>query len=117
MGDRRQIEFTDMHIWFYTHWGGSTLFKDLQKAIAAAKPRWGDDPYCLRIIVSQIIGKEWNEETGYGLSNYSTDSEYTDFQVDIKAQTVKLGDKKWSFTEFLAADSSIDKEEDEEDEN
>lgn len=32
-----------------------------------AKPRWGDDPYALRIIVDQLTKGGRDEETGYGL--------------------------------------------------
>lgn len=111
MGDRRQIHFTDMGIWFYTHHDGEIMPIKLQRVIKNAKPRWGDDPYCFRIILSQMIGKYWESEDGYGISNDYIDSEYNDFEVDIHAQTVNHPNwnKPKTFKEFT--DMDIENEE------
>lgn len=104
MGDRRQIHFNDMGIWFYTHWGGSTLLKDLQNAVKAAKSRWEDSPYCFRIILSQLIGENWKEETGYGLDIKFMDSEYEDPIVSIIEKTVQYNGVEYTFEEFIKKD-------------
>ena len=70
MGDR--IVFTviqdgDKQINLYSHWGGYTRFEDLANALEASRPRWNDDSYATRIIISQLIGDAWNSETGYGI--------------------------------------------------
>jgi hypothetical protein len=53
----------------YSHWGGDSKRSDLAAALQAAMPRIDmvDTSYALRIIVSQLIGDSWNEETGFGL--------------------------------------------------
>ena len=70
MGDR--IVYTikqdkDLSVNLYSHWGGYDRFAALAKALKAAEPRWDDSSYCARIIVSQLIGDQWAEETGFGL--------------------------------------------------
>jgi len=51
----------------YSHWNGASRHEDLAHAIAKAVPRWNDPSYATRICVSQIIGGEWDSETGFGL--------------------------------------------------
>lgn len=118
MGDRRQVHFEDMGLWYYTHWGGSSLPENLKGAITEAKPRWGDDSYCFRIILSQLIGEDWNSETGHGLNSHSMDSEYKDFIVNIKEQTVTIEGETQTFEEFIGGiakeeTKEIEKEDDE----
>lgn len=84
MGDRANVVFTsgralavghsldkmlEGNLVLYSHWGGSRLAVDLRKALAKARPRWGDNSYATRIVVCSLISKaEWDSETGYGLS-------------------------------------------------
>lgn len=73
----------------YSHWGGSRRYTDLQAALRAAMPRWNDDAYATRIIVSQIVGNNWKEETGYGLSTGTIpDNEYSILVVNFSNNTV-----------------------------
>ncbi len=70
MGDR--IVYTirrdsNLSLNLYSHWGGYDRFISLANALQAAEPRWNDSSYASRIIVSQLIGSNWNEETGFGL--------------------------------------------------
>jgi hypothetical protein len=53
----------------YSHWGGDSKEYDLAVAVKAAMPRikMGDTSYALRILISQLIGESWNEETGFGI--------------------------------------------------
>ena len=81
MGDRANVVFTTKkavtgkglnavlagNIVLYSHWGGSSLAADVREALKKAKPRWDDSGYATRIMISQIVGKHWTEETGYGL--------------------------------------------------
>ncbi|NCW94744.1 MAG: hypothetical protein EBW79_07175, partial [Actinobacteria bacterium] len=67
MGDR--IVYTikqdkNLSVNLYSHWGGHDRFEALANALRAAEPRWNDTSYATRIIVSQLIGDQWNEETG-----------------------------------------------------
>ena len=72
MGDRAVIGFkaakADPGIYLYSHWGGSNRLADAARALEAARPRWSDASYATRIAVSTIVGENWSEETGYGLS-------------------------------------------------
>jgi DNA anti-recombination protein RmuC len=98
MGDRANVRMdfvgedggnrTQQSIWLYTHWDGSELPEMLKDALRKGQPRWGDDSYLCRIIVSQIVGEAWQGETGYGLAPYRGDYEYPDLIVNLPDQTV-----------------------------
>jgi len=71
MGDRAmaRIKVSDGSLYFYTHWCGYKLPEYADTALRAARPRLGDDPYALRIVVDQLIflcGSR-DGETGAGL--------------------------------------------------
>lgn len=106
----------------YSHWGGYEAGLSLSAALKAAKPRWDDDNYCARIIVSQIIVDSWKDKTGYGLLvGEVADNEHAILLVDLEQQKVRLfGDAgeylsqnsaglakptaEWSFPEFAEMD-------------
>lgn len=69
MGDRAmaQIVTSEGSLYVYTHWGGNSLPENARDAIKAAKPRWGDEPYAIRIIVDQLTKEGRDQETGFGL--------------------------------------------------
>ena len=69
MGDRAMAEIKTEggSLYVYTHWGGSDLVHDAQKAIMAAKERWGDLSYATHIIVDQLTKHGRDQETGYGI--------------------------------------------------
>lgn len=74
----------------YTHSGGYRLGPDLAAALFKCKPRWTDDTYGARIIVSQIVGKEWASEYGYGLlAGQTSDNERAILLVDFEQQKVR----------------------------
>ena len=72
MGDRAVIGFQPksegIPVFLYSHWGGSDRYKDAQRAIEAARPRWDDPAYATRIGISQIVENYWSEELGFGIS-------------------------------------------------
>lgn len=72
MGDRAVIGFKAdkdaVPVFLYSHWGGSDRYRDAQRAIVAAEPRWNDPAYATRIGISQIVENYWHEETGFGVS-------------------------------------------------
>lgn len=110
MGDRAVYGFREHSaaptLYLYSHWGGDEQDLTLGGALIAAKNRWGDAAYATRICVSHIIGDEWKNETGYGLSvdTYSfPDYDYINVvdwqsqkvirinvQVEYNAQTKKI---------------------------
>lgn len=72
MGDRAVIGFRAdkdaVPVFLYSHWGGSDRYRDAQRAIDAARPRWNDAAYATRIAISQIVQGYWSEELGFGIS-------------------------------------------------
>lgn len=72
MGDRSVIGFKAdkdaVPVFLYAHWGGSDRYKDAQRAIEAARPRWNDHAYATRIGISQIVENYWSEGLGFGIS-------------------------------------------------
>lgn len=90
MGDRAVIGFKEKRdsvpVFLYSHWGGADRYRDLQRAITAARPRWNDHTYATRIAISQIIENYWSEETGFGISageNSFCTPDYEDVPVVI----------------------------------
>ncbi len=109
MGDRivfsiRQDQ--DLSLNLYSHWGGYDRFVSLARALKAAEPRWNDSSYAARIIVSQLIGDQWGEETGFGLwaSNehgmYGGD--HPDITIDLINKTVEDETGTHSFESFIS---------------
>lgn len=104
MGARTNFELKDSKgsVWLYSHWGGETKAEDLMAALAKAQPRWDDTSYAMRIVVSQLIGDQWDDETGYGLSSYECGEEsYDPIVVDFPGGIVTYQDKDYSFQGFL----------------
>jgi len=95
----------DSSVNLYSHWGGESRFINLAVALKAAEPRWGDETYCTRIIVSQLIGEDWNSETGYGLWASGSDGVYggdwPDITIDLKNKTVIDETGTHSFESFI----------------
>jgi hypothetical protein len=109
MGDRvvysiRQDK--DLSVNLYSHWGGHDRFVTLAAALKAAEPRWNDMSYCTRIIVSQLIGDQWNEETGFGLWASNENGAYyggdhPDIVIDLVFMTVTDETGTHSFASFI----------------
>ena len=94
MGDRANFGFkqsNDTTIFLYGHWAGHGMLERLANAVEAARPRWTDESYATRICVSQIVGEDWNSETGWGLSvNRILDNEHKIPVIDWAEQTFTL---------------------------
>lgn len=87
----------------YSHWGGHDAPGRLAEALTAARKRWDDPAYGARIIVSQIVGNDWNDETGYGLSvGVICDNEHELLLVDFEQQVVRCEDRQATFAGYLA---------------
>jgi hypothetical protein len=108
MGDR--IIYTirqdkNLSINLYSHWGGYDRFVTLAKALKAAEPRWDDTSYAARIIVSQLIGTDWADETGFGLwaSNEQGmhGGDHPDITIDLVNKTVNDETGTHSFNSFI----------------
>ena len=95
----------------YSHYGGESKFADTQRALAKAEPRWSDTSYGVRIFISQIIGDEWDSETGFGIAvGNDTDNlfeeSYFHAVIDFPNQIVTFGSRVWTFDEFLNAEDT-----------
>ena len=94
MGDRANFGFVQPNgntIVLYGHWAGAQMLGKLADAVIAARGRWNDPAYATRIAISQIIGDQWNMETGFGLHvNEISDNEHKIAIVDFDQQVFSL---------------------------
>lgn len=94
MGDRANFAFVQPNgetIVLYGHWAGHNMLNNLADALIKAQPRWNDPSYATRITISQLIGDQWNMETGWGLSvNELQDNEHKIPVVDFVQNTFSL---------------------------
>jgi len=71
MGARINYIFkdSDAHpaVVLYSHWGETEWQRDLAMALEHAKPRWSDDSYATRMMISYLIQDSVLEETGFGI--------------------------------------------------
>jgi hypothetical protein len=114
MGDR--IVYTikqdkDLSVNLYSHWGGYDRFVTLAKAIKTAEPRWNDTSYATRIIVSQLIGDQWDQELGFGLWASNSEGAYggdhPDITIDLVSKTVEDETGTHSFEQFINYHSAM----------
>lgn len=102
MGDRANIfmkDSDDRGVYFYTHWAGTELPKDLRDALAR-RDRWDDYQYLSRIVFCQMIAHDVSGSTGYGISPYCGDGSDRVLIVDVDNRTVAFSNKLWSFDEY-----------------
>lgn len=71
------------NVTLYSHWGADSWEIDLAYALEKAQPRWDDPTYATRIVVSQLVGDQWQSETGFGLYVTDDTSEFWDEVVII----------------------------------
>ena len=94
MGDRANFVFIDEKadaIVLYGHWAGYNMLSNLAEAVAKARGRWSDTSYATRIAVSQMVGDQWNSETGWGLQvNEISDNEHKIPVINWLDQTFSL---------------------------
>lgn len=71
MGARINFVFkdSDVHpaVVLYSHWGETEWERDLAMALKHSKPRWADDSYNTRMMISYLIQDSVLEETGFGI--------------------------------------------------
>jgi len=96
MGDRAVIGIkansSAPTLYIYSHWGGETRYQSLMNAIENAGVRAGDTSYFTRIFTSTLIGNDWNQELGWGMSIDSfTCPDYSDVPVvNVENQTIEI---------------------------
>jgi hypothetical protein len=94
MGDRANFGFKQSNgdtIVLYGHWAGFEMLSKLAQAVELAEPRWTDESYATRIVISNLIGDEWTSLTGWGLSvNTILDNEHKIPVIDWRTGTMSL---------------------------
>ena len=95
MGDRVTYVFEQKYshpIFLYGHWAGENMMANLADAIVFAWDRiqMEDEPYATRQMISHLIGDDWGQEYGWGLSTYYCDSEHSVPVISVIDRTVKL---------------------------
>ena len=71
MGNRVVVGFQnrkdDPIIYLYQHWGDERK-STIANAVFSACSRWSSPDYATRIVISKLIGNDWDKPLGYGLS-------------------------------------------------
>lgn len=103
MGDRATFVFEQKDgnaIYLYGHWAGEGMMATLADAMVFAWDRiqMDDEPYATRMMISNIIDVEWNQEYSWGLSTYFCDSEHSVPVVNFQTKTVRLLPYDWNST-------------------
>lgn len=109
MGARIHFAFKgegELYTVLYSHWGETNWREDLAIALNNAKPRWDDSSYATRIVISQLIGENWNSETGFGIYSVNDiDNVYTSgdavVALDMENQIVYDDGNGHSFSSFV----------------
>jgi hypothetical protein len=109
MGDRTNFHFkvNEDTLTLYSHWGGTWRKQDLARALSVAMPRiqMGDTSYALRICISQLIGADWNQETGFGLminNPQGAEEEHGLLEINFNNGTVQDDDIVKPMKEFIS---------------
>jgi hypothetical protein len=94
MGDRANFGFkqaNDETIVLYGHWAGYDMLSNLAEAVEAARSRWTDESYATRIVISHLVGDQWHDTTGWGLTvNNILDNEHKIPVIDWRSGTFSL---------------------------
>ena len=101
MGDRANFGFRQSNgetIVLYGHWAGHDMLGNLASAVEAARPRWTDESYATRICVSHLVGDQWHDTTGWGLTvNQILDNEHKIPLIEWSTGTFSLHEEApWS---------------------
>ncbi len=94
MGDRANVVIPQeghegLNVYLYTHWGGTDLPTQVQKALAR-KVRWDDQQYLTRIIFDAMTEGHVGSETGNGITAWPWDGMTRQVIVDTTKQEVRL---------------------------
>jgi hypothetical protein len=100
------IQADGLRLNLYSHWGETERFPNLAHALNASRPRWSDETYAARIIISNLIGPQWDQETGFGLWASKEDGDYggdcPDITIDLVNKTVIDETGTHTFDNFIS---------------
>ena len=110
MGARINFVFKDGKdkpaVVLYSHWGQDEWQRDLAMALDHARPRWGDESYLTRMVISYLIQDSVLDETGFGIyaiNDTSSDLGDQKIIIDIVQETVIDGNVKADWDLFVQA--------------
>lgn len=107
MGDRANVvvrskgENENEQVCLYTHFRGYALPLTLRAALIRGRERWDDPSYLARIIFCEMIKDSVLDLTGYGISASIIDGARRVLLVDVDDQTVKVGERVYSFEQYI----------------
>lgn len=100
MGDRANVFISGVYL--YTHWGGAGLPYVVQDALKK-KWRWDDDAYLARIIFCEMVKKDLEGETGFGISSYMIDNEHPVIELNCENETISFqSNGTMPFADYIA---------------
>ena len=105
MGNRANIVVVedDFRVCLYTHWGAPELPDVLRAALIRGQERWMQASYLTRIIFSEMIKDRVLSLTGFGISSELEDGEDMVILVNVEDQTVHLGNRTFTFDDFVSS--------------
>jgi hypothetical protein len=110
MGARINFVFKDREdkpaVVLYSHWGQDEWQRDLAMALDHARPRWSDESYVTRMIISYLMQDSILESTGFGIyaiNDTSSDLGDQTVIVDIIQEVVIDGNVKADWDLFVQA--------------
>ena len=108
-----KIKTSEEHaIHLYGHSAGEDKIRMTQVALQSARPRWEDETYCARIIISSLIGEDWNQELSWGMMAGHPDTdffeeEYAPVTIDVDKKLVFVDGGAYTFEELVTLDHRI----------
>jgi hypothetical protein len=86
----------------YSHWGGESKTQTFADALSKAEDRWTDESYFIRIMVSQIVGEDWGETTGFGLGvNQEFEESYSPLICHPQRMVIDFAQESFTYPEFI----------------
>lgn len=100
-------------IYLYTHTHGFDTFDILKAALIKGKSKWNDEQYLTRIIFCELIKRDLNGISNYGISSFVAENDLPIFVVDVYNSNILLEDGRclstclypgviWDFKEFIS---------------
>jgi hypothetical protein len=81
-------------IFVYGHWAGVNMLTSFAYALSSANDRLPHDAaYATRITISQLVGSDWSQNLGWGITiNTFADNEYPVPVYDFGTDTIAIYD-------------------------
>lgn len=98
MGERSQVKFESTGVHLYTHWGGRTLPRVVQNALAR-EARWNDPGYLARIVFDEMTGDD-DGTTGFGIDDHQHGDVHRIVKIDCREGTVELENASFYFDDY-----------------